>query len=388
MTGTDWLEVAVGFALVLTALYDLFHSVVLPRPAINRFVFVRLVFLGSWGAWRWVGRRIQKPARREGWLASFGPAAVIVMFLTWALAFMLGYAVMLDGFGSQVHPPLTNFGESLYFSATTIVPLSYGDYVPSGLGARVTILLESATGVGIAALVITLLFSLYESFQEREELVVTLDAVAGAPPSGVQLLETTAERGLRSELNKTLIDWRAWSAAVLESHLAYPILLYFRSSHDNEAWLNSFGAVMDAAILLISTVDEDEEGTARLMFTVGNHLVEDLAWYFGFAASTDPMVERHEFDEAYARLKAAGYRCRPEETAWKFFSKLRTKYASRLSQMSERLAIVPAHWIGDRSYVPHADGRGRSHKKPKKPIDLSESPRPETPTTAESARTP
>ncbi len=388
MTAIDWLEVAAGLLLVLAAFYDLFRSVVLPRPSINRYVFVRLLFFASWGAWRWVGRRVQKPARREGWLASFGPAAVIAMFATWALAFLLGYAIMLDGFSNQVRPPLTSFGESLYFSATTIVPLSYGDFVPSGVGARVTILLESATGVGIAALVITLLFSLYAAFQEREELVVTLDAVAGAPPSGVQLLETTAERGLRSELYKTLIDWREWSAAVLESHLAYPILLYFRSSHDNEAWLNSFGAVMDAAILLISTVDEDEEGAARLMFTVGNHLVEDLAWFFGFGASTDPMVDRHEFNEAYARLKAAGYRCRPEDTAWKFFSKLRTKYASRLSQMGERLAIVPAHWIGDRSYVPHADGRGRSHKKPKKPIDLSELSRPETSATAESARTP
>ena len=386
MSAMGWVEVVAGAALVLTAFYDLFHSVVLPRPAINRFVFVRLTFLVSWAAWRWVGRRISRPARREGWLASFGPAAVIAMFLTWALAFLLGYSLILDGLRDQVRPPLGGFGESLYFSATTIVPLSYGDFVPAGWGARLTILFESATGVGIAALVITLLFSLYESFQEREELVVQLDAVAGAPPSGVQLLETTAERGLRAELTKTLIDWRAWSAAVLESHLAYPILLYFRSSHDNEAWLNSFGAVMDAATLVISSVDEDEEGSARLMFTIGNHLVEDLGWASGFGGSTDPMVDRHEFDQAYARLKAAGYRCRPEETAWKLFSKLRAKYASRLALMAERLMITPAHWIGDRSYVPHADGRGRSHRKVKKTIEVSESPRSES-STAESART-
>ena len=388
MTAIGWLELAAGTLLVLTTLYDLFRSVVLPRPAVGRFVFVRLLFFTSWSGWRWVGRRIQRPAAREGWLAAFGPSAVIAMFLTWALSFLLGYALMLAGLASQVRPPLSGFGDSLYFSATTIVPLSYGDFVPAGLGARITILLESATGIGIAALVITLLFSLYESFQEREELVVTLDAVAGAPPSGVQLLETTAERGLRTELTKTLIDWREWSAAVLESHLAYPILLYFRSSHDNEAWLNSFGAVMDAAALIISTVDEDEEGLARLMFTVGNHLIEDLAWFFGFSGSNEPLVDRTDFDEAYARLKAAGYRCHPEEMAWKVFSKVRSKYASRLAQMSERLAIVPAHWMGDRSYVPHADGRGRSHRKKLPGQRLTGSPRPETSTTAESARTP
>ena len=70
------------------------------------------------------------------------------------------------------------------------------------------------------------------------------------------------------------------AAAVLESHLAYPMLVFFRSSHDNEAWLNSFGAVMDAAVLVMSTVDDKSEGPAKLMYRVGNHLVEDLSWYF------------------------------------------------------------------------------------------------------------
>src|SRR5438128_2040575 len=363
-----WVEVAFGLAMILATFYDLFRSIVLPRPSVNRFLLVRLLFIGFWSMWRWVGLRIQSVARRESWLATFGPSAVIAMFLTWALAVLLGYAFILDGVRNQVRPALDSFGQSLYFSASTIVPLSYGDFVPEGAGARLVVLFESATGVGIAALVITLLFSLYASFQEREELVVQLDAIAGAPPSGIQLLETVFERGLRDELVKTFDDWRRWSAAVLESHLAYPILLYFRSSHDNEAWLNSFGAVMDAASLVISTVDEDEEGPARLMFTVGNHLVEDLAWYFRYGASSaDPLVDREEFNEAVVRLKAAGYQCHPSDAAWLYFTKVRGKYASRLSLMSERLAITPAHWIGDRSYVPHADGRGRSHRKKKVP---------------------
>jgi hypothetical protein len=362
LTTFGWVEVAAGLIVVLSTFYDLFHSVVLPRPSVNRFILFRFLFVVLWNMWRWVGRRIQRPALRETWLATFGPLTVITMFVTWALAFMLGYSLLLDGLRTQVHPTLDNFGESLYFSATTIVPLSYGDFVPTGWGARLTIIFESATGVGIAALVITLLFSLYESFQEREELVVTLDALAGAPPSGVQLLETTAERGLRTELVKTFGDWREWAAAVLESHLAYPVLLYFRSSHDNEAWLNSFAAVMDAATLVISTLDEDEEGPARLMFTVGNHLVEDLAWYFRFTSSNEPLVRRADFDEAVARLNDAGYNVRPSDDAWKIFSKLRSRFASPVGQMADRLAIAQANWIADRSYVPHADGRGRSHR--------------------------
>src|SRR5439155_21475303 len=107
-----------------------------------------------------------------------------------------------------------------------------------------------------------------------------LDAIAGAPPAGVQLLENAAEHGMQEELIKTSDDWRHWAATVLESHLAYPILLFFRSSHDNEAWLNSFGAVMDAAPLVFRTVQDGPEGSAHVMINVGNHLVEDIAWYF------------------------------------------------------------------------------------------------------------
>jgi hypothetical protein len=363
VTTIGWIELIVGIVMVVAAFYDLFRSVVLPRPAINRFILIRPFFNMAWKTWRWIGNRIRSPARRETWLATFGPLMVIVIFVLWALAFMFGYALILDGLRNQIRPLLDGFGESLYFSATTIVPLSYGDFVPTGFGARLAIIFESATGVGIAALVITLLFSLYAAFQEREELVVQLDAIAGAPPSGVQLLETVFERGLRDELIKTLDAWRQWSAAVLESHLAYPILLYFRSSHDNEAWLNSFGAVMDAAALVLTAVDEDEQGPARLMFTVGNHLVEDLAWYFRYTSTKEPLVERDEFDEAVARLKKAGYRTKSGEEAWISFTHHRGKYASPLIWMADRLAIVPAEWIGDRTYAPHVDGRGRTRRR-------------------------
>jgi hypothetical protein len=169
------------------------------------------------------------------------------------------------------------------------------------------------------------------------------------------------------ELRATFDDWRRWSAAVLESHLAYPILVYFRSSHDNEAWLNSFGAVMDAATLVLSTVVSEDatEGHARLMFKVGNHLVEDLAWYFRFKNARVPIVERQEFDDARERLIKAGYHCREGESAWSEFASLRSMYASPLNQLARRLAIMPAKWIGDRSYLPHAR-RGPSRSRPPK----------------------
>jgi hypothetical protein len=350
-------EILAGLIILLAVFYDLFQSVILPRPAVNKFAMARFLFRGLWASWRWVGSRTSRAARRENWLGAFAPIGVLTLFLVWGLSLVIGYGLIIDALSHQMRPVPENFGTSLYFSATTLVPLSYGDLVPVGTAARITTVGESVTGVLLAALVITLLFTLYQSFQEREELVLTLDAMAGAPPSGVHLLETAAERGMHDQLVNTFDEWRRWAAAVLESHLAYPALLFFRSSHDNEAWLNSFGAVMDAAILVISTVEDESEGPARLMFTVGNHLVEDLAWYFRLKSSESPYVESQEFDEAVARLERAGHRCRPTALAWKEFAALRAKYAFPLNQMAKRLSIIPAQWIGDRSYLPHERNR-------------------------------
>jgi hypothetical protein len=348
-----WLEVATGVLLGLIVFYDIFKSIVLPRPAINKFIFIRWIFFGTWAGWRWVGDRIEDQGRREGWLATFAPIAALVMFLVWGATLVLAYALIFDGLRTEIRPVPGDFLQTLYFSATTLVPLSYGDFVPEGIPDRIFTIAESATGVAIAALAITLLFSLYDSFQRREELVVQLDALAGAPPAGVQILETAADLGMRDKLSQTFDEWRAWTAAVLESHLAYPLLFYFRSSHDNEAWLNSFGAVMDAANLVVSTVDGETYGPARLMLTIGDHLVEDMAWNFGFDRDEQVGVEKEEFVAAVERLQNAGYTTRSVDAAYEHFSKIRRKYAYVLNQASRRFAIIPATWISDRSYLPH-----------------------------------
>jgi hypothetical protein len=356
-----WGEIFVGLALILIIFYDLFQSVVLPRPAINKLATVRYLLRGLWWGWKWVGDRMSSIPRRERWLATYGPIGVLSFFIAWGAGLVLGYGLVIDGLREEMHPVPDSFGTSVYFSATTLVPLSYGDFVPIGIPVRLATVAESVTGIVLAALAITLLFSLYEAFQRREELVVTLDALAGAPPSGVQILETAAAHEMRDELIETFDDWKLWAAAVLESHLAYPALVFFRSSHDNEAWLNSFGAVMDAAVLVMSTVEDKSEGPAKLMYRVGNHLVEDLSWYFRrWAGPADtPVIEKFEFDEAWARLKKAGYQCNSPEEAWTKFAKFRSNYASPINGLARALSIIPAQWIGDRSYLPHREREQR-----------------------------
>lgn len=357
MTVEEAILAVVGLTIIVVVFYDLFQTVVLPRPAVGRLQLARKVVGPMWVVWRWVSLRTSRLERSEARLAAFAPIALLTVFLIWAVALVLGYGMVLNGLAQEIRPSPPDFITSLYISASTLVPLAYGDFVPEGLFARTVIIAESATGVVMAALAITLLFSLYESFRAREELVVSLDALAGAPPTAVQLLETAAKHHMRPPLEDTFEDWRKWSAMVLESHLAYPLLIYFRSSHDNEAWINSFGAVMDAAVLCLSTVDNGSDGSAHLMLTVGNHLVEDMSWVFNIKSSDDPIVERSEYDAAVQRLTKVGYHIRDTDAGWKKFAELRAKYATGLNQMALWLSIPPAQWIGDRSYLPHRTKR-------------------------------
>jgi hypothetical protein len=364
------LEAAIGVLILAVAFYDVFQSIVLPRPSVGKLRVAPWILRPMWASWRWLGTRESRLDRRENWLGTFGPVGLIALLGFWSLSSILGYALIFHAIRDQIEPPPHDFWASLYFSAGTLLPLAYGDILPTGAIAQVLVVAESATGVVLIALVISLLFSLYGSFQRREELVVTLDALAGAPPAGLQILENVAKHRMPNELVATFDAWRGWSAAVLESHLAYPILVYFRSSHDNEAWLNSFGAVMDAATLVLSTVvSEDEtEGHARLMFKIGNHLVEDLAWYFRFKNLGVPIVERQEFDDARERLIRAGFHCRDGDAAWSEFAALRSMYASTINELARRMAIQPAKWIGDRSYLPHLErqlGRARQPRRGK-----------------------
>jgi hypothetical protein len=358
----EYAQIVVGTVILAFIFFDLFQAVVLPRPSVYRLPLTSQILIRySWRGWRWLGRH-RRADKRENFLGSFGPAGLLMLLGFWSLFLMLGYGLIFNGLRDQIQPPSRGIWTSLYFSGGSLLPVGHGDMVAEGGAARVVALAESATGVILIALVISLVFSLYQSVQAREESVVSLDALAGAPPSGLQILETAAANQMQHRLEPTFDEWRRWSAAVLESHLAYPILFFFRSSHDNEAWLNSFGAVMDAATLLISAVEHESVGTARLMSKVGNHLVEDIFWNLGVKGTPDVGVAREEFDEALARLREAGYRCRAADAAWPDFVELRKRYAPTLSRLAESLDFPHAHWLGDRTYLPHRSSSRRPRR--------------------------
>ncbi len=230
---------------------------------------------------------------------------------------------------------------------------------------------------------ISFLFTLYGAVEARETRVLMLDARAGSPPSGVALLEAYVELDLVSTLPQFFEEWEEWSARVLQSHIAYPILPFFRSSHDRESWINSLGAVLDAATLLISTVERSPNcgdqplGAAKLMVRLGTHTLIDLGHYFGFRFEEankqhpHPGVERAEWEHARRQLERSGFELREAEEAWKLFVKHRSPYAPYLNELAKHFAAPPTLWIGDRSSI------SRYHRAPARPNSTTELPVPE-----------
>jgi hypothetical protein len=187
---------------------------------------------------------------------------------------------------------------------------------------------------------------LYGSYQRREIQVVLLQAAAGGPPSAVTLLETYARLDLVGRLPDFFLDWERWAAEVLDSHVAYPLLGFFRSSHDNLSWLGALGSVLDAASLVLTTIADVPRGEAKLFKRVGAHLVEDI-YNLGFRAGKVTDLDRSSYDAACDRLEEAGYRLEAREVAWPAFRAARATYAARLESLATYWATPAAQWLGD-----------------------------------------
>src|SRR6476469_131522 len=341
----EFLAFGLGLFLLALTFWDLFQTIVVPRPTPGWFRIGRYLIRGSWYVLR--GIRDGRPGRSyDRVLGLFAPAATVALLVAWLVALIVGYGLILYALRDEIQPVPTNLGTTVYFAATSVLTLGFGDIVAVGGPARVVITIAAISGLGTVALVVTFLFSLYGSYQRREIRVVTLQSAAGAPPSAVALLETYALLDLRGRLPQLFRDWEGWAAEVLDSHVAYPLLGFFRSSHDNLSWISALGTVLDASSLVPTTVTDVPRGEAKLFKRMGTHLVEDI-FNLGFRAGQSVGLASAAFDAACDRLAEAGYTLVPRDQAWAHFEAARETYSTRLEAMASFWAAPAAQWLGD-----------------------------------------
>jgi len=348
--------------IVWLALRDVFQVVIVPRAASSAWRLSRLVTRYSWRAWPRVAYRMYSvdADRREDFLATYAPFNLVLVLIVWVSSLILGWGLFFYGVRAQLHPSDETFVGSIYYGGASLLTIGYGDITATTTFARIMSLASAVSGLGTVAVVTSFLFATFGAFQQRERFVVTFSARAGFPPSGLGLLLVHAHAGLRDDLAVVLRDGQEWTAHVMETHLAYPILIYFRSSHDYQSWVGTLGALLDASALILSSCVKDEtalHGQARIMYGIGRHLTHDFNSYFNLEHDAQPIagpgIERSEFDNAFAELQDGGYALVDPDLAWAEFSKLRSVYALHLNELARWLEIPPVQWVGDRSLLAH-----------------------------------
>ena len=281
--------------LIAGVLWDAFETMVLPRRVASRFRLTRGFTHAMWALWSVIARRIAPVARRESFLAVLGPIALLGLLVVWVGLLIVGFGVLQWGLGShlgnQGNP--VSFGTDLYFSGTTLLTLGLGDVVPHGGLARVVTVIEVGTGFGVLALVIGYLPVLYQAFSRREMRISLLDAHAGSPPTAGALIYRHPPRQRAARLTAILADWENWSAELLETHLSYPLLAFYRSQHEEQSWVAALTMILDACALVLAcaraqAADERLTEQAAFTFAMARHAAADLAQSLGATAGASP----------------------------------------------------------------------------------------------------
>jgi hypothetical protein len=346
----DVLVAAAGVALVFWSQRDLFQSVIVPRSVGGRYRPSVLISRYGWRLWRSASLRIPDMEQREDTLAVFAPTFLMTLLAYWVASQIVGLGLVFWALRDWIHP-VPKLGSAIYFAGASLLTIGYGDYSPVHWLTRFLALFAAASGLGTFAIVTTFLFQTFAAFQRREAFVVTIAERTGSPPSGVEFLTRHIKLGLVDDIGTILRESQRWIAEVLETHLAYPVLSYFRSSHDDDSWVGTIGALLDASTLLVTTLDIDHRGQAEITLHSGTHLVHDFVGFFALPLGDAAMVEYEEFAAAYRALRELGVPLHPLEDAWPSFSARRAAYAEHLDAMARWWRIPPARWIGDRSRV-------------------------------------
>lgn len=341
-----------GAAIIAIIFFDIFQTVIVPRPTGWRYRPSAWLSRSSWRGWSRAAFRFVGSSAREDFLGAFAPFMLVTLLVFWIAMLVFGYGLVFFALRDQVKPT-PGLSDAIYYAGTSLLTIGYGDLAPSGTGARFVSLCAGASGLGAFAIITAFLFSIFGAYQQREAFVVMFTNRAGAPPSGVDMIEVHAQLDMIGGLISIMRDSELWLAQVLETHLAYPILTYFRSTHDDISWIAVVGTILDASTLVITAIDLKSKGEAKIVNRLGRHFVNDFSRYYEVAEGNQVGIERGEFDTAYERLRQAGVPMRERERAWTEFAEIRSTYATRLNTIAQYWHIPPAQWVGDRSLIPH-----------------------------------
>jgi hypothetical protein len=338
-----------GIALILLVLWDAFETIVLPRRVTRKYRLTRLFYRYTWKIWGAVVRICVKGRRQKTYLGYYGPLSLILLLSIWAAGMIVGFALVGWSTEFSIRTPegTSDFAGYLYFSGTTFFTLGLGDVTPITTSERALTVVESGLGLGLLALVIGYLPQLNQSFSRREVNISLLDARAGSPPTASQMLVRHCPGNATETLFHHLSEWEHWAAEVLESHLSYPVLAYFRSQHDNQSWIAALTVILDTCALVITGMEGLCVQQARLTFAITRHAIVDLSLVFNQPPHRGgkDRLPPDELDRLRSVLAEAGIELKKGDEVGQQLVELRRMYEPYLYSMSHYFRLVVPSWL-------------------------------------------
>ena len=328
-------------------LWDAFETVVLPRTVSRRLRLARVYFKFTWKQWKRAAAMFRAERHRERFLAIFGPLSLLGLAAVWALGLLIGFAGLQWSAGSNLRPlrATGHFIDDLYVSGTTFFTLGLGDVQPVGSVARVITVAEAGTGFAFLAIVIAYFPVLYQSFSRREAQLTLLDAWAGSPPAAVEVLRRLAARNELSALQPFLKDWEYWCSDILESHISYPAVAYFRSQHQRQSWVSALATILDVSALVEVGIDGLPTWQAHVTFAMARHAAVDLSQVLH--ADPDPAADRlpdGDLDEMRRQIESVGLTPARSPEADRRLSELRRSYDPYIVGLARALMMPAPPW--------------------------------------------
>ena len=341
----------VGAVLLATVLWDAFETIILPRRVSGRIRLTRLFYRATWIPWRAAARALSG-RKRDVFLSIFGPLSLILLLALWAVGSVFSFGLLQWAAGSAMRVAgdggggAPGFWSDMYMSGTTFFTLGLGDVVPRTALAKTLTVIEAGTGFAFLAAVIGYFPVIYQAFSRREVAISLLDARAGSPPSAAELLWRHRGDPGAGALTELLRDWERWAADVLESHLSYPPLAYFRSQHYNESWLAALTTILDASAVVMIGLDGWCARQAELTFAMARHAVVDLAQVF----STPPERQGERLGSAQLvklreRLARGGLALRDRPDFEQRLTELRRMYEPYVGALAHYLTVPLPPWV-------------------------------------------
>jgi Ion channel len=342
-----------GLIIIWSVLLDAFETVVLPRRVTRHFKLTAWFYRRTWIPWRGIARRIKTTSRQQNFLGYFGPLLLLMLLGFWAAGLIFGFGLIQYGIGGheQLNQEPLTFGRILYHSGETFFTLGYGDIVPTSGAARALSVIEAGMGFAFLGVVIGYIPVVYASFSRREIQISMLDARAGSPPSAAELLLRLAGRSEdpgvdQRVLDEVLRDWERWAAELLESHISYPVLSFFRSQHSNQSWVGALTTMLDVTSLVLTGIEGVHPGQAKLTFAMARHAAVDLAQVVNarYDPSAAERMTETELNALREALTAAELRLRSDEYAQDKLAKLRSMYEPYVLSIARNLMLTLPLW--------------------------------------------